>query len=118
MGDNVERADEEVRTHPITVALSRSPDAEIDAGTAIVLMVTVSCPHGCDVRDRVIDIVAPDGAVVASGRLVEFSDNVNVTTEIGFTAPEEVGEYSWAAVFPRHDEDPVHKEGSFPIAVR
>jgi hypothetical protein len=66
----------------------------------------------------VIDIVAPDGAVVASGRLVEFSDHVNVTAEIGFLAPEEVGEYAWTAVFPAHDEDPVHQEGSFPVTVR
>ncbi len=118
MSDNIERADEEVRPHPTTVALSCPPAAEVDAGTAIVLKVKVSCPHGCDLRERVIDVVAPDGAVVASSRLSEFADNVNETTEFAFMAPEEVGEYSWTVVFPKHHEDFVHEEGSLPITVR
>ena len=119
MSDNIERADEEARPHPTTVALSRAPAAEVDAGTAIVLKVKVSCPHGCDLRERVIDVVAPDGAVVGSSRLAEFADNVNETTEFAFMAPEEVGEYSWTVVFPKHQtEDFVHEEGLLPITVR
>src|SRR6185436_9738347 len=57
-------------------------------------------------------------AVVGSSRLVEFSNHVNETTEFAFMAPEEVGEYSWTVVFPKHDtEDVVHKEGLLPITV-
>jgi len=118
MSDNIERAEEEVRPHPTTVALSRAPAAEVDAGTEIVLKVKVSCPHGCDLRERAIDVVSPDGAVVGSSRLVEFSNNVNETTEFAFIAPEEVGEHSWTVVFPKHHEDLVHQEGVLPIAVR
>jgi len=123
MSDNIERADEEARRaralHPTTVALSRPPAAEVDAGTEIVLKVKVSCPHGCDLRDRVIDIIAPDGVVVGTSRLVEFVDNFNETTEFAFTAPEEVGEYSWNVLFAKHhDEDVVHEEGVLPITVR
>jgi hypothetical protein len=118
MSDNIERADEEARPHPTTVALSRAPAAELDAGTAIVLKVKVSCPHGCDLRERVVDVIAPDGAVVGSTRLAEFADHVNKTTEFAFVAPEEVGEYSWTVVFRKHHEDVVHEEGSLPIAVR
>ena len=119
MSDAIERADEEARSHPITVALGRPPAAEVDAGTEIVLTVKVSCPHGCDLRDRVVDIIAPDGVVVGSSRLAEFVDHVNETTEFAFTAPEEVGEYSWNVVFAKyHDEDDVHEEGVLPITVR
>ena len=118
MSDNIERAEEEVRPHPTTVALSRAPAAEVDAGTEIVLKVKVSCPHGCDLRERAIDVVSPDGAVVGSSRLVEFSNNVNETTEFAFIAPEEVGEHSWTVVFPKHHEDFVHEEGLLPITVR
>ncbi len=119
MSDNVERAGEQMRPHPITVALSQPLDEEIDAGTEIVLKVKVSCPHGCDLRERAIDVVAPDGAVVGSIRLVEFSDSVNVTTEFTFMAPEEVGAYSWTVVFPKQDaEDVAHTEGLLPIAFR
>ena len=60
-----ERDDGAPPTHPTSVALSRSPAAEVDAGTDIVLKVKVSCPHGCDLRGRVINVMAPDGAVVA-----------------------------------------------------
>ena len=119
MSDDIERADEELRLHPIIVELNCPLDAEVDAGTEIALKVKVSCPHGCDLREHVIDVVAPDGAVVGSGRLVEFSDKVNETAEFTFTAPEEVGEYAWTVVFAEHDfEDGAHQEGSLPITVR
>jgi len=118
MSDNIERAAEEARLHPTTVALSCAPAAEVDAGTAIVLKVKVSCPHGCDLRERVIDVIAPDGAVMGSTRLAEFADHVNETMEFAFMAPEEVGEYSWTVVFPKHHEDSVHEEGLLPITVR
>src|SRR5882762_6514258 len=107
MSNNVERADEEPRTHPTSVALSRPPAAEVDAGTDIVLKIKVSCPHGCDLRGRVINVLAPDGAVVAGSGLADFADNVNETTEFAFTAPEEVGEYSWTLVFTKHEAEGV-----------
>ena len=116
---HIERAREDLRVHPITVELSRSLDADVDAGTEIVLKVKVSCAHGCDLRGQEIDVVAPDGAVVGSGRLVEFSENVNETAEFAFMAPEEVGEYAWTVVFAKHDlEDVAHQEGVLPITVR
>ena len=116
---HIARAREDLRVHPITVELSRSLDAEVDAGTEIVLKVKVSCAHGCDLREQVIDVVAADGAVVGSGRLVEFSENVNETAEFAFMAPEEVGEYAWTVVFAKHDlEDVAHQEGVLPITVR
>jgi hypothetical protein len=119
MSHNVKREDEESRTHPISVALSQPPSAEIDAGTDIVLKVKVSCLDGCDLRERVINVMAPDGVVVGGSRLAEFADNVNETTEFAFAAPDEVGEHSWTVVFPKSEADGlVHEEGSLPISVR
>lgn len=119
MSDTIERADEEARSHPLTVAFGCPPPAEVDAGTEIVLTVKVSCPHGCDLRDRVIDIIAPGGVVVAGSPLAEFVDNVNETREVAFMAPDEVGEYSWNVVFPsRHADDLVHEHGSLSFTVR
>ena len=109
---------EETRTHTVSVTMSRAPAAEVDAGTQIVLQVKVSCSHGCDLRERVINIVALDGVVVAAGRLAEFADNVNETAEFSFAAPAEVGEYSWTVVFPKEQaDDLVHAEGSVPVTV-
>jgi hypothetical protein len=119
MSRNVEGADEELPPHLTTVVLSRPPAAEIDAGTDIVLKVKVSCPDGCDLRERVINVMAPDGVVVGASRLAEFGDHVNETTEFAFRAPDEVGEYSWTVLFPKSEADGlVHEESSLPIAVR
>jgi hypothetical protein len=118
MRKKVERADEEPRTHSISVALSRPPAAEVDAGTDIVMKIKVSCPHGCDLRGQVINVMAPDGAVVAGCGLADFVDNLNETPEFAFTAPDEVGEYSWTLVFPKHEaEGVIHEEGSIPITI-
>ena len=118
MSKNVERADQERRTHLTSVALSRPPAAEVDAGTDIVLKIKVSCPYGCDLRGRVINVIAPDGVVVAGSGLADFADHANETTEFAFMAPDEVGEYSWTLVFPKHEaEGLVHEEGSLPITV-
>ena len=119
MIDDIEGGAEKARAHPTTVALSRPPAAEIDAGTDIVLQVKVSCPHGCDLRERMIDIIAPDGTVAASSRLAEFANNVNETAEFAFTAPEEVGEHSWTVVFAEHRaEGLVHEQGVRQVTVR
>lgn len=105
--------------HPTTVALSRAPAAEVDAGTDIVLKVKVSCPHGCDLRERVVNVLAPDGVVVTASRLAEFADHINETTEFALTVPDDAGEYSWTLVFPKLEvEGLVHEEGSLPIRVR
>ena len=110
---------EEPRTHPTSVALSRPLAAEVDAGTNIVLKIKVSCPYGCDLRGRVIDVIAPGGAVVARSGLADFADHANETTDLAFMAPDEVGEHSWTLMFPKHQaEGLVHQEGSLPITVR
>jgi hypothetical protein len=83
------------------------------------LKVKVSCPHGCDLRERVINIVTRDGVVAGSSPLAEFAGNVNETTEFTFMAPDEVGEYSWTVVFPKEQtDDLLHEEGLLPITVR
>ncbi|HEV3217612.1 MAG TPA: hypothetical protein VGZ27_17915 [Vicinamibacterales bacterium] len=119
MKNSVERADQKPRMHPTRVALSRPPAAEVDAGTDIVLKIKASCPYGCDLRGRVINVMAPNGAVVAASELAEFSDSATETTEFAFAAPDEVGEYSWTLVFPKCEaEGLVHEEGSLPITVK
>jgi len=110
---------EDAPTHPTRVTMSRAPAAEVDAGTDIIVKVKVSCPHGCDLRERVINIMAPDGVVVISSPLVEFVHNVNETTEFAFKAPDEVDEYSWTVVFPKEQADGLaHEEGSLPVTFR
>jgi hypothetical protein len=108
-----------VRSHATSVAFGRLPPDEVDAGTDIALTVQVSCPDGCDLRGLIVNVVAPDGAVAIGGELGDFADRANETTELVFTAPREVGAYSWTVVFPRHDDEGlVHEESTLPIAVK
>jgi hypothetical protein len=105
--------------HPTSVTLSRSPAHEVDAGTDIILRIKVACPHGCDLRGRVVNVMALDGTVVADRTLADFVDGANETTEFVFTAPPEVGKYSWTVVFPEQGaQGHVHERGSLPITVR
>ena len=116
---NVEWANEDPRTHPTSVAFSRPPAVDVDAGTDIALKVKVFCPAGCDLRGTAIHVTAPDGLVVATSELAEHFEHANETAEFTFKAPEEVGEHSWTLVFPKHEaEDLVHEESSLPMAVK
>ena len=111
--------DVEGAAHPTMVAFGRPPAAEVDAGTDILLKVKVSCPYGCDLRERIVHVIAPDGAIVGESRLVEFAERVNETAEFSCKAPDEVGEYAWTVVFAQDDaEDLVHEQGTLPIVVR
>src|SRR5262249_60270174 len=99
-------------------AMSRPPVPEVDAGTDISLTIKVACPHGCDLRGRVVNVMALDGTIVAGCALADFVDDANETTEFAFKAPSEVGEYSWTVIFPEQGaEGLVHERGSLPITV-
>ena len=81
---DVERANNEPQRHPTSVALSRPPATEVDAGTDVTLKVKVFCPSGCDLRGSTINVTAPDGLVVATSELVEHAEHANETAEFTF----------------------------------
>ena len=119
MDTDVEGAAGKPTAHPTIVGFGRPPAAEVDIGTDILLKVAVSCPHGCDLRERIVHVIAPDGVIVGESRLVEFAERVNETAEFSCKVPEEVGEYAWTVVFAQDDaEDLVHEKGTLPIGVR
>ena len=110
---------EDSKSHPTSIALSRTPLAEVDAGTAIVLQVTATCAHGCDLRGRAISVVAPDGQIAAASDLLELTGHVNETAEFTVRTPDEVGDCSWTLVLPKHEADGVvHEESTLPVTVR
>jgi hypothetical protein len=53
-----------VQTHQTSVGTGKSIPPEVEAGTDITLTVNVSCPSGCDLRGRVVKVVAPDGVLM------------------------------------------------------
>src|SRR5262249_15675777 len=116
---DAERGNNEPQGHPTSVALSRPPASEVDAGTDITLKVKGFCSSGCDLRGRSINVTALDGLVVATSELAEHTEHANETAEFTFNAPDEVGEHSWTLLFPKQEaEGLIHEEGSLPITVK
>jgi hypothetical protein len=87
----------------------------VEAGTDITLKVNVACPSGCDLRGRSVRVAAPTGDVLQI-ELVGFADMRNQTEEFVLKAPQQVGEYAWGILFPRHEsEGVVHEESCLTI---
>lgn len=103
-------------THHPTLAIVQPVPQEIDAGTAFVLNVRVSCADGCDLRGAPIQVVAADG-VVTTSELAAFADSAAETGDIAVTSPAASGEHVWTVLFPRHEaEAVVHDESRLEIA--
>jgi hypothetical protein len=102
----------EVKAHETSTSMVMAALAELDAGSDIALKVKVSCSSACDLRGKTVQIVAQDTAVVKEVELVTFDETANETDEFVVMAPIEVGEYTWAAVFPVQETEGVLHEGS------
>jgi hypothetical protein len=109
---------EGISVHPTTVQLSQSFPSDVAVGTDIILKIQVSCPEKCDLSGRPVSVVATNG-IVRTSELVALDDRVNETGDVTIKAPNDVGEYTWTIVFPRHEADGcVHEESSSPISFR
>ena len=98
--------------------MSRSVPPQVEAGTDLTLKVKVACPAGCDLRGRLVKVMAPAGIVVQR-ELIGFENLTNETDEFVVTAPPQVGEYAWNVVFPRHElKGVVHEESALTITSR
>jgi hypothetical protein len=61
--------------------------------------------------------MAPDAVVMMMSELATYTDTINETKDFALRAPEDVGEYAWSVLFPRHEtEKCVHEENSLPIS--
>jgi hypothetical protein len=99
--------------------MSRPVPPELDVGADIALKVKVTCSSGCDLRGKALNVVTPEGVVVASEHLAHHDAHDNQTDEFVLQAPRQAGEYAWSLVFARHEtEDVIHEESSLPISLR
>ena len=104
-----------IRAHQTSLYISQLFPPEVEAGTGVALKVQVSCARGCDLRGHLVHVVASDD-LVTSGELTRHDDTMSETGEITLQVPEQVGEYAWSVVFPRHDtEDSIHEESVLPL---
>jgi hypothetical protein len=101
--------------HHLTVSMV-DPPAEVNAGSSVALQSRVSCASRCDLRGKVVRIIAQDAVVVQEIYLTQFY-GINETDVIIVKAPTEPGEYTWTALFPAQEKGGVvHQESSAPFS--
>lgn len=95
----------EADVHLVVLELEEPVPVELPIGSDIVLKVTVSCRHGCDLDSRLVTVVAGEETVAAF-----------VHEELAINAPGKVGTYSWTLLFARQEIGGiVHEQASLPI---
>jgi hypothetical protein len=103
-------------SHATTITLRDPPPQEVPAGSDFNVKLSVSCPAGCDLRDRALQVVSPDGADATEGPPVGEDDNVVAIT---LTAPPRVGEHVWmVALSPCEVGGVPHAEAALSIAIK
>jgi hypothetical protein len=106
-----------VQEHETSIAMVRAAPAELDAGSDMVLNVSVSCSSVCDLRGKIVEIIAQDAVVTREIGLTEFDETANETDEFVVKAPTTPGSYTWTAVFRAQEKEGVlHKESSTPFS--
>ncbi len=104
---------EEFKAHETRVSMVKAVRSELGAGTDIALKVKVSCPSACDLRGKIVKIIAQDAAVIKEIELVSFVEAANETDEFVVKAPTKLGECTWTAVFPTQEKEGIlHEESS------
>ena len=109
---------EEVKAHETSTSMVKAALAELDAGTDIALKVRVLCSSACDLRGKIVKIIAQDAVVAKEIELTDFDGTVNETDEFVVKAPTRPGEYTWTAMFPAQEKEGVlqHEESSTPFS--
>lgn len=87
--------------HAVTIGVRPAVPAAVDAGAALTVRLFVACRSGCDLRGRIVRLVAPDGAVTVH-ELTGHVDGSTVTDEICVHTPHAAGVSTWGLVFPGH----------------
>lgn len=83
---------------------------EVDAGSDIALVASVTCTPARDLTGLMIQIQDKDGTPVGEAEIVEFDEEINRTAELVVKAPITTGEHTWTALLPAYTEDDVEYE--------
>ncbi len=87
------------KVHETHITITQIGIAELDAGADIRLRISLSCEDFCDLRGKVINLIAPDASEKELA-LTGFNGAENVADDLVVQVPNEPGSYTWTAVFP------------------
>jgi hypothetical protein len=106
----------QVKVHETSISIGQIALTELDAGADIQLRVRLSCSDFCDLRGKIVNIIAPD-ASVKELLLTGFNGAENVVDDFVVKVPNEPGSYTWTAVFPEQENGGIlHLESSAPLS--
>jgi hypothetical protein len=99
--------------HITTLSIVETTPAEFDAGADIALGIRVVCASACDLRGRMVKIIAPGATIKEMGvELTEFDGEATETDEVVVKAPNTPGQYTWTVLFPVCEDEGVQHEQS------
>ena len=90
-----------MQRHQTSLEISAPVPPEIDAGASIMLSIAVSCPFGCDLRGKSVQISC--GGVMVTTDLDRWEDGRNATWSCVLTTPNDLGEHICSIQFPMQD---------------
>ena len=99
--------------HAITLESAQAIPAEVEAGAEVTVLVRASCSSGCLLTDAAIDVVTPDGGVVA--RVSVSGRGATEETPLVLRVPNQIGAFVWNAIFVRSETEAEVHEGADPL---
>jgi hypothetical protein len=109
---------EKVKAHETSTSMPETTPAELSVGSDMALKVKVSCSSACDLRGKIVKVIAQDAVVKEMViELTEFDGTANETEEFVVKVPLKPGEYTWTAVFPAQEKGGfLQEESSAPFS--
>lgn len=102
--------------HQVSASLAKAAPAEVAAGADMALKVRASCSSACDLRGKMVRIVAQETELLHEIELSGSDGSGSETGEFVAKAPIQPGAYIWTAVLPAEEKEGVlHEEGSAPF---
>lgn len=104
---------QEREPHDTLISLVKTPSAEVEGGADLTLKLRVSCPSGCELWGKRVELFGEGGVLLGEVALTSFGGGANETEEFSLKAPFEPGSYTWRVRFPSQEKKGIwHKEGS------
>ncbi len=108
---------EKVIPHATSVAVVKTPPAEVDASSDMALKIKVSCQSQCDLRGDQVRVINESGMTLKEIELLPSDGTANATNEFILQAPVRPGEYAWTATYVAQQKGGLlHTAGEAPFA--
>ncbi len=104
------------KMHATNISISQIGVAELEAGAELQLRVRLSCEDYCDLRGTIVNLIAPDASQKELA-VTGFNGAENEVDDFVVQVPNELGTYTWTAVFPEQESNSIlHQESKASVS--